>query len=286
MDSTLGRAALRPAVIGLAALLAGFCVEWPKRLDRVAEREMLAGDVGASVSVPKRPALASLPPGESQAPFSAMPKAAPPPGPQRTSSFADRFAAVFWFNGDDEGELVVRREADASPEADDLEEVPRTPKVHDERRTAFYVISAHAVLLPNGERLEAHSGLGFRTDDPRYVNVKNRGPTPPNVYDLVLRESRFHGVRAIRLIPVDESKMYGRDGMLAHSYMLRGVQGQSNGCVVFRDYPAFLNAFLRGEVDRLVVVDHLEDMPETHRDVGTANLQHHAKRRLKHVAER
>jgi hypothetical protein len=96
----------------------------------------------------------------------------------------------------------------------------------------------------------------------------------------------FHGVRAIRLNPVDENRMFGRDGMLAHSYMLRGSKGQSNGCVVFRDYPAFLHAFLRGEVDRLVVVERIEDAPETPRSLGTANLNHHAKRKLKHVASR
>jgi hypothetical protein len=113
-----------------------------------------------------------------------------------------------------------------------------------------------------------------------------RGPTPPNIYDLTLRKSLFHGVRAIRLNPVDENRMFGRDGMLAHSYMLRGTKGQSNGCVVFRDYPAFLRAFQRGEVDRLVVVERIEDAPETPRNFGTANLNHHAKRKLKHVASR
>ena len=50
--------------------------------------------------------------------------------------------------------------------------------------------------------------------------------------------------------------MFGRDGLLAHSYML-GPNGQSNGCVSFSDYPAFLDAYLRGEVDRLMVVEHL-----------------------------
>ena len=43
--------------------------------------------------------------------------------------------------------------------------------------------------------------------------------------------------------------MYGRDGMLAHSYLL-GPSGESNGCVSFTDYPAFLNAFLRWRVTR------------------------------------
>jgi Protein of unknown function (DUF2778) len=75
-----------------------------------------------------------------------------------------------------------------------------------------------------------------------------------------LREELFHGVRAIRLVPVDDGKMFGRDGMLAHTYML-GPNGQSNGCVSFSDYPAFLNAFLSGEVNRLVVVEHLASPP-------------------------
>jgi len=130
------------------------------------------------------------------------------------------------------------------------------PLPDPDSRTAVYDIAAHTVYLPNGDRLEAHSGLGNKLDDPRYVHVRMRGPTPPNVYELTLREQPFHGVRAIRLNPVDDGKMYGRDGMLAHTYML-GSNGQSNGCVSFRDYPKFLHAVLRGEVDRLVVVPNL-----------------------------
>ena len=129
-----------------------------------------------------------------------------------------------------------------------------------ESRTAVYDIAARTVYLPNGDRLEAHSGLGNKLDDPRYVNVKMRGPTPPNVYALALREQLFHGVRAIRLKPIDEGKMFGRDGMLAHTYM-RGANGQSNGCVSFKDYQKFLQAFLKGEVERLVVVPNLGTEP-------------------------
>lgn len=127
-------------------------------------------------------------------------------------------------------------------------------------RTAIYDISASTVYLPSGERLEAHSGLGHKMDNPRFVTAKNTGPTPPNVYDLRLRESLFHGVRAIRLVPTDDNKMYGRDGILAHTYML-GPNGQSNGCVSFRDYSKFLTAFMRGEVDRMVVVARLPNPP-------------------------
>ena len=129
------------------------------------------------------------------------------------------------------------------------------PLPDPDSRIAVYDIAAHTVYLPNGNRLEAHSGLGNKLDDPRYVSVKDQGPTPPNVYDLALREQPFHDVRAIRLNPVGGDSMFGRDGMLAHSYML-GANGQSNGCVSFKDYPAFLRAYLRGEIDRLVVVPH------------------------------
>jgi hypothetical protein len=126
--------------------------------------------------------------------------------------------------------------------------------------TAVYDIEAHIVYLPSGERLEAHSGLGRRLDDPRYVSERGRGPTPPNVYDLALREQLFHGVRAIRLNPVGDSRMFGRDGLLAHTYML-GPSGQSFGCVSFKDYPQFLHAFLNGQIDRLVVVSHIDAKP-------------------------
>lgn len=123
-------------------------------------------------------------------------------------------------------------------------------------RTAVYDIAAHTVYMPDGQKLEAHSGLGSKRDDPRYIKIRMRGPTPPNVYTLTMREKLFHGVRAIRLNPVDDDKMHGRDGMLAHTYML-GPSGQSNGCVSFKDYNKFLQAFLDGKVDRLVVVPEL-----------------------------
>jgi hypothetical protein len=123
--------------------------------------------------------------------------------------------------------------------------------------TAVYDISAHTVYLPDGTQLEAHSGLGAMMDDPRHVDLRMRGPTPPTLYDLRLREASFHGVQAIRLVPVDEDKVYGRSGLLAHTYML-GANGQSNGCVSFKNYDAFLRAYLSQKVKRLAVVAHLE----------------------------
>lgn len=126
---------------------------------------------------------------------------------------------------------------------------------------AVYDISAKTVYLPDGQRLEAHSGLGAMVDQPRYVDQKDRGPTPPNTYDLTLRETRFHGVEAIRLTPVGGRAKYNRVGLLAHTYMLRGGRAESNGCVVFKDYNRFLAAFKKGKVTRLVVVPRLNGSP-------------------------
>jgi hypothetical protein len=40
-----------------------------------------------------------------------------------------------------------------------------------------------------------------------------------------------------------------------------GPSGQSNGCISFKDYPRFLRAFQRGEIERVVVVPHLSRTP-------------------------
>ncbi len=126
-----------------------------------------------------------------------------------------------------------------------------------DRDTAVYDISAHTVYLPDGSKLEAHSGLGAKLDDPRYVSARMVGPTPPHLYDLTPREALFHGVAALRLNPVGgEEAIYGRAGLLAHTFML-GPNGDSNGCVSFRDYNAFLNAYRNKGVRRLAVVAHL-----------------------------
>jgi hypothetical protein len=127
-----------------------------------------------------------------------------------------------------------------------------------DRQTAVYDITARTVYLPDGSKLEAHSGLGAKLDDPRYVHVRMHGATPPHVYDLEPREALFHGVPALRLKPVGgEEAIYGRTGLLAHTYML-GPNGDSNGCVSFKDYYAFLNAYRNGGIKRLAVVARVE----------------------------
>ncbi len=133
--------------------------------------------------------------------------------------------------------------------------LPRAPY---DRQTAVYVIGDRKVYLPDGSALEAHSGYRDKMDDPRFVHVRMRGATPPHVYTLALRERLFHGVEAIRLKPIEgEDAIFGRAGLLAHTYML-GPNGQSNGCVSFKDYEAFLDAFKAGKINRLAVIARLD----------------------------
>ncbi len=153
------------------------------------------------------------------------------------------------------GRASTQTLAYASPD-DGLPSAPSGLLGRYDRTTAVYDISAHAVYMPDGTTLEAHSGLGGMMDDPHYADQRMRGPTPPTVYDLKPRESLFHGVQALRLIPVEENKVYGRSGLLAHTFML-GSSGASNGCVSFRNYNAFLKAYMNHEIKRLAVVAHL-----------------------------
>ncbi|WP_244548979.1 DUF2778 domain-containing protein [Bradyrhizobium canariense] len=134
-----------------------------------------------------------------------------------------------------------------------------------DKLTAVYDISAHAVYLPNGSKIEAHSGMGRLMDDPEHVSERMVGATPPAIYDLKPRERLFHGVEALRMIPQDSNATLGRSGLLTHSYML-GPNGDSNGCVSIRDYDRFLSAYKNGEFTHLVVVPRLNaTAPDTRR---------------------
>lgn len=127
-----------------------------------------------------------------------------------------------------------------------------------DRQTAVYDISARTVYLPDGTRLEAHSGLGSRLDDPRSSHLKMVGVTPPHIYELKPREALFHGVPALRLNPIGgEGKIFNRVGLLAHTFML-GPSGDSNGCVSFKDYYAFLDAYRNKGIRRLAVLARIQ----------------------------
>jgi hypothetical protein len=121
-------------------------------------------------------------------------------------------------------------------------------------KVAIYDITNGVVHMPDGTKLEAHSGIGEMRDNPKFTHVKMRGPTPPGTYKLSMRESLFHGVAAIRLTPVDGRPPQGRTGLLAHSFLLR-VRGDSHGCVAFSEYPRFLKAFQRGDITHMIIVN-------------------------------
>jgi hypothetical protein len=146
--------------------------------------------------------------------------------------------------------------ASLAPDGDLFREGPDLMALGYDNVTAVYDISARAVYMPDGSKLEAHSGFGSLMDDPGHVSEQNVGATPPNVYDLRPREQLFHGVQALRMIPVGDNGTSGRSGLLAHSYML-GPNGDSNGCVSIKNYEKFLKAFTNGEIKRLVVVPSL-----------------------------
>lgn len=134
------------------------------------------------------------------------------------------------------------------------------PLLASNPKTAVYDISAHTVYMPDGKKLEAHSGFGEFLDDPSSVGRRDLGPTPPNIYRLSLRPALFHGVQALRMTPAGDGKMFGRNGFLAHPYML-GEDGASNGCLSLRNYEAFLRAYQVGEVKQVIVLPRLDAKP-------------------------
>ncbi|UFZ06639.1 DUF2778 domain-containing protein [Bradyrhizobium ontarionense] len=157
-----------------------------------------------------------------------------------------------------DGGLLAYASADASITATITKDPTRGGRPPYDTSTAVYDISAKAVYLPDGTKLEAHSGLGDNLDDPRSEKVKMRGVTPPHIYELKPREALFHGVPALRLNPIGgEDAIHGRNGLLAHTFML-GPNGDSNGCVSFRDYSAFLDAYKNKGIRKLAVLSRID----------------------------
>ncbi|QOZ08748.1 hypothetical protein XH96_15270 [Bradyrhizobium sp. CCBAU 51765] len=198
------------------------------------------------------------------------------PAPEaQPKSFADRAKAAvmsitgprqsmvekLWGKREPSGGLLAYASADASVTAS-IAPKEQNPMLGGappyERDTAVYDITAKTVYLPDGTRLEAHSGLGSNLDDPRSSKIRMRGVTPPHIYTLKPREALFHGVPALRLTPIGgESAIHGRDGLLAHTFML-GPNGDSNGCVSFKDYYAFLDAYRNKGIRKLAVLARVE----------------------------
>ncbi len=148
------------------------------------------------------------------------------------SSEKQKMVEKLWGKQPASGGLLAYASADASVTGSIIDTRSQNPMMGGappyDRQTAVYDIAAKTVYLPDGTTLEAHSGLGSKMDDVRYSHVPDAGVTPPHIYELKPREALFHGVPALRLTPLGgEEKIHGRDGLLAHSYMLgptRSVQ--------------------------------------------------------------
>ena len=167
-----------------------------------------------------------------------------------------------WGKQPSQGSLLSYASADVSATGSVIDARAQNPMLGGsppyDKQTAVYDISARMVYLPDGTKLEAHSGLGAKMDDPKYSHVRMQGVTPPHIYELTPREALFHGVPALRLNPIGgEEKIFGRTGLLAHTYMLGG-NGDSNGCVSFKDYYAFLRAYREQGIKRLAVLARVE----------------------------
>jgi len=215
---------------------------------------MSAEDMPDSVEAP--PARPSAKPAKDAAKNTGKPKREPtelaeePAAPKRKLRNSDR---------EDSQQMLAFARPD-KPAVGAFKNLFNTPKAG--KGVAIYDISAAVVHMPDGTKLEAHSGIGKMADNPKFVHVKMNGPTPPNTYKLSMREKRFHGVEAVRMTPIGKETMHGRDGILAHSYLLRGGRAESHGCVAFKDYNRFLKAFKQGKVTHIVVVPSLSKMPK------------------------
>jgi hypothetical protein len=214
------------------------------------------------VPAPQQVALNVPPPAPSKSGLSVRDMAERAKSAVLSITSGDRKSVVdkLWGKPSSQGALLAYASADASVTGSIARE--QNPAMGGsppyDKDTAVYDITAHTVYLPDGTKLEAHSGLGSNLDDPRSARVRMRGVTPPHIYELKPRESLFHGVPALRLTPIGgEDAIYGRDGLLAHTFML-GSNGDSNGCVSFRDYYAFLDAYRNKGIRKLAVLAKIE----------------------------
>ena len=236
-------------------------IEAPKLAEAPKSKEAAPAQVALNIPAPKqadeKPAAKT--PGASVRDLAQRAKAAVM---SIASNDKPTIVEKLWGKQPSHGSLLSYASADASVTGSLPDTKAQNPMLGGsppyDKQTAVYDISARAVYLPDGTKLEAHSGLGAKLDDPHYANVRMHGVTPPHLYDLKPREALFHGVPVLRLTPVGgDDAIFGRTGLLAHTYML-GPNGDSNGCVSFKDYNAFLNAYRNGEIKRLAVVSRLD----------------------------
>jgi hypothetical protein len=224
-------------------------IDEPKPVDEAKPVEEPKPAVAATISVPlpkARPADVHQVDAKLDEPPPPPPEASPAPRPEERSLLQKL--------SDFTGKITMA--SLGSSETGTYHDAPDLSAFGYDKQTAVYDITAHAVYLPNGIRLEAHSGMGNLMDDPDHVGERMVGATPPTTYDLKPREKLFHGVPALRMTPQEASGALGRSGLLTHPFML-GPRGDSNGCVSIKNYDLFIKAYNDGMFTRLVVLKSL-----------------------------
>ncbi len=153
--------------------------------------------------------------------------------------------------------LLAYAKPDVSMDEDEDDAPIARPLFGRSKGVAVYDISAGVVYMPNGEKLEAHSGNRRHARQPEICACADEGPDAAR--HLQGHHARIplprRGSRAPD--PVDGIAPHGRVGLLAHSYLLR-KRGDSHGCVAFANYPKFLAAFKRGEIKQMVIVTSMK----------------------------
>ena len=236
-------------------------IEAPKLAEAPKSKEAAPAQVAMNIPAPKQPDAkpAAKSAGASVRDMAQRAKAAVM---SIASNDKPTMVEKLWGKQSSHGSLLSYASADASVTGSLPDTLSQNPMLGGsppyDKQTAVYDISAKTVYLPDGTKLEAHSGLGSKLDDPRSSSIKMLGVTPPHIYELTPREALFHGVPALRLNPIGgEGKIFNRVGLLAHTFML-GPNGDSNGCVSFKDYYAFLRAYREQGIKRLAVLARVE----------------------------
>ena len=124
-----------------------------------------------------------------------------------------------------------------------------------DRYTAVYDISARVVYLPDGTSSKPIRAWGTPSTIRATKRARSRPDAAPSL--PVGAPRRLVPRRSGPAPQPDRGRRSLRPaGLLAHPFML-GPNGDSNGCVSFRDYEAFLKAYENGQINKLAVVTRL-----------------------------
>ncbi len=130
---------------------------------------------------------------------------------------------------------------------DGVELAPKPPALNQfDRFTAVYDLMAHTVFLPDGSRLEAHSGLGpLGTIPPMSWKRTGARRRRMNMNSRCARACSTACRRCGSIPSAGRMRSMAAPGC-SPTPTCWGPDGDSNGCVSFKNYDAFLAAFQSG----------------------------------------